>query len=192
MIRAGGERLTKAMVFGSAAWSNNEQRFYLSKVGVQRAERLAALYHSNEFVMRRAQVLLTGGYGAQLTSNPPSPEQREGALMADYLVRHCGVRACHLLLEDESTTTIENWQNSLGMYPGFFEGCQDGTETIGLVSHPNHLKRAVYIGSELGCRAERLTGFATYQADNALNEQAAMARTVQRIEALKRAVEYAA
>lgn len=171
------ERLTKAMVFGSAAWDDEEKKFYLSSVGLQRAERLARLYHSDGFDARRGQILITGGYGARLADAPPCREQREGALMAAYIMREYNVPSSRLLVEDGSTNTIENWKNSLGEFPNFFEGCRLGQETLALVSHPNHLVRVRYIGEQLGLCASRLLAVATDAFDNPQCEQEAFERT---------------
>lgn len=181
------EKLNRVMVFGSAARSCDDGTFYLSHVGIARAEKTLEHFFSGEFDARsnESYVLLAGGYGRQLALDGTVPDyaHRESRLMADYLVRH-GVPAGKLLLEDESTNTIENWHYSMTRYgevvaPEVFTK----QEPLALVSHPNHLKRARYVGELLGFRAAHMALLPTPQQDCAAAESEAMSRVLARYRA---------
>lgn len=175
-MRIKNGEIKKAMVLGSAT-REKDGTFRLTAVGRARAERVAELYESELFNRRDAAILIAGGYGKCYADRPPSREQREGKLLANYLMKRYAIPGSALLIEDESTNTIENWQYSMGQHEEFFDEVISGNERLGLVSHPNHLKRVQYIGEQLGLRADMLLQFPTYAQDNAKNEAAAFERT---------------
>lgn len=179
-------KINKAMVFGSAACNRQDGTFYLSEIGEARAERVAELYYSDQFDRRNpnAAILIAGGYGKRFEDAPPHRSQREGRLMEEYLMKRCEIPGSRLVIEDGSTSTIENWQYSMGQYEEFFADVIEGNESLGLVSHPNHLPRAKYIGEQLGCKASMLHTFPTAAQDNAANEAAALTRTKRYFESL--------
>ncbi len=80
-------------------------------------------------------VIVTGGQGA----NEPTTEA-EG--MKKYLIKK-GIDDKRILIEDQSTNTIENIKNSMKLY-----NLQD--KSVGIVTSNYHLYRAVQIGKKQG------------------------------------------
>lgn len=142
-------RETKVMVLGTAG-INDEGELFLSKLAEQRAHQVAEVFYNQSFDRNNGRILVAGGYSKELKDKPPI--QREAYLIGEYLMRQYSIPERALLLEDESTTTVENFTLSLERYPDFFADVIDGKRRLGLVSHRDHLKRAVIIGTKaLGC-----------------------------------------
>lgn len=141
------------MVLGTAA-ADETGELYLSAAAKSRCDRAAEAFFDHRFKREKESLLLSGGYSKEFSENPPIG--REALLMADYLIRQYALDSRALLVEDESTTTEENFRYSLLRYPGFFEDVvNDGDRKLALVSRADHLERAVSIGSRVLQCAER-------------------------------------
>ncbi len=102
--------------------------------------------------------IVSGGQG----SNEPFPEA-EG--MQDYLIKH-GIETERILLEDKSTSTVENIRNSKEFLRDFYNG-------VGIVTNNFHTFRAVQIAKIQGL--ENVCGIAAdsnvfYLPNNVLRE----------------------
>ncbi len=135
----------RIMVLGTAANVNGE--LHLTDMGKSRAHRAAQAFFEKGFARGEGSILLTGGYSKAFGEMPPIG--REAHLMAEFLLgQYDRISPHHLLIEDESTTTEENFLFSLQRFPEFFEGtANQGDRKLALVSQPDHLKTAVTIGS---------------------------------------------
>lgn len=151
----------KIMVLGTAA-ADETGELYLSDIARRRCDRAAEAYFGYRFKRDDGSMLLSGGYGKALEDAPPIG--REARLMADYLIKQYGIPPRALLLEDESTTTEENFAFSLEQYPEFFEEIVNGERKLGLVSDEDHLVRAAMIGSwVLKCSERQFTMLPTWK-----------------------------
>ena len=164
------------LIFGTAGVSEDGELF-LSEHAQVRAHRAAAEYLRKSFNKKTGRIVIVGGYSKELQSNPP--KERESRLIGRFLLeQYQSIPEGALLYEDESTDTWENYLYSLRDFPEIFEG------KLGLISHPNHLKRAIKIGKEVLHRPNDDTWYEplpTSQQDNPLNEIAAMKIAQQRI-----------
>lgn len=142
----------KIMVLGTAA-TDDEGELYLSNVAKSRCDRAAEAYFGNRFKRTENSVLITGGYSRVLSETPPVG--REARLMANYLINRYSMPPSALLLEDESTSTIENFTFSKQQYPEFFEEIVNGERKLALVSQDDHLAKAALIGSWVLTCSER-------------------------------------
>lgn len=144
---AKAKKYDRLMAFGTCS-VDDEGNMQLSKLARLRSDRVAEAYYSETFRQRLSRIgeaiLIAGGYGKQLFSEPP--ETRESVLMADYLVREYKIPAGAILLEEESTTTQENWEYSKRLFPEFFASIPEGAEKLGVVSQFDHLDRVTRIG----------------------------------------------
>lgn len=144
---AKAKKYDRLMAFGTCS-VDDEGNMQLSKLARLRSDRVAEAYYSETFRQRSSRIgeaiLITGGYSEQLFSEPP--KTRESVLMADYLVREYKIPVSAILLEDESTTTQENWENSTKLFPEFFANIPGGAEKLGVVSQFDHLDKVTKIG----------------------------------------------
>lgn len=141
----------EVMIFGGGVAVHDD----VATLGVptqQRVDRFLELYHDNpnHFRAREALVLCTGGYGllAAGALPPERDEWREARVMADCLVQN-GVPPGIIECEDQSGSTLTNWTQSVigGLItPERFSP----DNPLGLVSHPNHLRRIEDIGRRIG------------------------------------------
>ena len=88
--------------------------------------------------LRRNPETLAVASGGQGEDEPMS----EAACIRDHLVA-AGIGEDRILLEDASTSTVENLQNSFALLG-------DGVESVGIVTNDFHIFRAVRVGQALG------------------------------------------
>ena len=167
------------MLFGTAV-ADAEGQIHMSETGKQRCYRAAVAYFDHRFDRRPESLLVSGGFSKDLKDAPPA--SREALLIADFLIKRCDIPAAAIVTETHSMSSIENIICSAEEFPDFFEGIKAGEEKIGLVSHPHHLARVAFIGSELlPCPVDRFIRLPTTQQDNKTNEEMAFAITRQQV-----------
>ena len=88
--------------------------------------------------LRRNPDTIAVASGGQGEDEPMS----EAACIRDHLVA-AGIREDRILLEDTSTSTVENLQNSFALLG-------DGVNSVGIVTNDFHIFRAVRVGQALG------------------------------------------
>lgn len=172
------------MTFGSCE-TDEAGHIHLSDTGRQRCYRTAEAFFDRRFHRRKESLLIAGGHPKKLIDNPPA--EREALLMADLLITQCDVPSSAIITETRSTSSIENFTCSMEEYLELFQGVINGEERIGLVSHPLHLARLAFIGTELlPCSADQLIKLPTMQRDGRNNdEKAAFAATKIQVAAIK-------
>jgi len=174
------------ILFGTAGIDKDGQH-YLSDYADHRINRTAEIYNSPCFDRETGKILIVGGYSKGLVS---PPEILESRLMGRRLIEICDIPEDSILYEIRSTDTWENFYNSLEQYPWFYEKAIKGQEKIGLISHPFHVKRAIRIGSVvLDCFSEWYLALPTPELDNQHNEEIAMQKVEQRINALRKRID---
>ena len=139
----------RIMVLGTSGIDSNGEPF-LTKLGEDRANRAAEEWYNMSFDRKTGLILVAGGYPKELRDCPP--KEREARLLGRYLIDVFNIPKDSIIEEDESTSTEENFTTSLVKFPDFFKDIASGERRLGLVSHSDHLKRAVKIGSGvIGC-----------------------------------------
>lgn len=118
-----------AIVLGAAVWPGGTPSPTLRR----RAEKAAALYRAG----RIARIVATGGVG----DHPPSE-----AWVTREVLTALGVPETAVILDEHSTTTLENLVNARALLP-------EGTPVV-IVSDAWHLPRARVTARRLGLRAE--------------------------------------
>jgi uncharacterized SAM-binding protein YcdF (DUF218 family) len=165
---------TNEVIILGAGMDTDGQEVRLSAAGEQRAIRFLQYYteNTNLFLAEGAQVICSGGYG-RLSSGmerPTNPSEREGIVTADFLVR-AGIPHKLIRTESESTSTIENFTNSMRL--GYLTPKDyNEDQPLGVVSHPHHLQRALFLAAKLGFNKDGLTAIPTTEKDAALHELA--------------------
>jgi uncharacterized SAM-binding protein YcdF (DUF218 family) len=164
----------RIMVFGGGMIIGIDGTLSLHKYSLERAIRAIEYYDYNKELFNEHTdaghpfIICTGGYG--LLSNNVKKEdatQREAALIADYLIKEGGIPKKAILLEQESTSTLTNWTKSLHLYKDLLDvDLFSSKNRLGLVSHPYHLKRVVYLAKKLGYREDQLELIPTTEQDN--------------------------
>ena len=158
------------MTFGSSI-IDDEGQIHLSNTSKQRCYRTAEAFFHHKFHRNNESLLIAGGYPKSLASPPVA---REALLMADFLIERCNIPSRAIMVETQSTSSIENFIYSAQEYPELFQGVMNGEEKIGLVSNPRHLARLAFIGSELlPCQKEQLILLPTMQQDGCNNDEKA-------------------
>lgn len=117
-----------AIVLGAAVWPGGTPSPTLAR----RAEKAAALYHTGQVV----RIVASGGVG----DHPPSEARVIREVLADR-----GVPNSAVILEEASTTTLENLANTRALLP-------EGTPVV-IVSDAWHLPRARLTARRLGMQA---------------------------------------
>lgn len=169
-MRRAAQDHERLMTFGSSCIDDQGQ-IRLSETGKQRCYRTAEAFFHHRFPRERESLLIAGGYPKELI-NPPIA--REALLMADFLIERCNIPSSAIMVETGSTSSIENFIYSAQEYPEVFEGVMKGEEKLGLISHPRHLARLAFIGSELlPCPKEQLILLPTMQQDGCNNDERA-------------------
>ena len=168
----------RIMVFGGGVTTGIDGTISLHKHSLERALKAIEYYDSNEELFSKYTddiqpfILCTGGYG--LLSNDFKKEdatEREAELMADYLMEEGTIPKKLILLEQESISTLTNWTMSLRLYKNVLDVNLFKPENrLGLVSHPFHLKRVVYLAKKLGYREDQLELIPTFEQDNQIYE----------------------
>lgn len=168
------------MLFGTAGIAENSE-LYLSDAARSRAYRAMEEFNEDDFDRDSGIILVTGGYSKELSL---PPREREARLIGEFLLE-CGLPEDKLLIEDESTDTRENWENSVKKYPEFFAGIT-AERKLGLVSSPRHLKRAILFGKAvLQMEGHWYRELPSDEAESRANEAAAMKTTLQIIETMQ-------
>lgn len=162
------------MVFGGGTVLEANGNVRLHQASIDRAERTIDYYNTNKelfvgkILAHKAFILCTGGYGL-LSAGIEERDacDREAVLMANYLIGKGHIPKEIILLEQESTSTLTNWTRSLDLYPDELDaGLFSQTEQLGLVSHPCHLERVVYLAEKLGYSRDFLERIPTVQTDS--------------------------
>lgn len=149
------------MVLGTAGIGEDGD-LYLSDHARSRCDRAAEAYFGHDFSRTNQSILIAGGYAKWLFDEPPV--SREAHVMAEYLIKTYGIPETAFLLEDQSTNTEENFILSHEKYPDFFEDIEHYERKLAVVSHENHLERAVFIGRQvLNCYERQLVPLAARQ-----------------------------
>lgn len=173
----------RVMILGKGVDWDNEGHAHMSVEGQERADRFLKYYDNLRgiFGSREAQVICTGGVAllAHGIEMPDNPNYREGRITANYLMQH-GVPSRIIDIEDKSTSTITNFTNSMKL-----EGRPvnpkdyDEKHPLGIVTHPNHMKRALDLAKPLGFITRKaLKPIETKQSDSTASEL--LARMLQR------------
>lgn len=148
------------MVLGTGR--NDEGEVGFSQPMKIRCDRAAEAYFDSGFERGDESLLVTGGYARWLFEKPPI--KREALLMADYLINMYNIPSRALLVEDQSTTTEENFTFSRDQFPEFFEEVTGGERKLAVVSHQNHLDKAALIGPlALACSARQFVMLPVWQ-----------------------------
>jgi uncharacterized SAM-binding protein YcdF (DUF218 family) len=144
----------------------------LNHFGIERADRFLQHYtdHKAGFSSREAFVVCTGGYGllAGGIERPEDNDVREGIITADYLIKN-DVPHQLIRVESESVSTLTNLTHTIDL--GYVvPGDYNAGHRLGVISHPNHLKRAASLMGKLSLPKEVLTLIPTQETDNAIRE----------------------
>ncbi len=161
------------MVFGGGTVTRADGNIQLHARSLERAERVIEYYHEHKDLFsntstQRPFILCTGGFGL-LSAGVKTLEnhERESVLMATHLVARGGIPEEIILLEKDSTSTLTNWTNSLRLYKDLIDPRNFSKYAkLGLVSHPYHLERVVFLAEKLGYKKEHLELIPTTQLDN--------------------------
>lgn len=87
--------------------------------------------------------------------------------MADYLIKNSDIPKDLILLEIESISTLTNWTYSLKLFPDILcPDLFDNNKQLGLVSHPNHLNRIIFLAKKLGFGPDTLQKIPTDEEDD--------------------------
>lgn len=161
---------TRVMILGGGLEIDGD-RARLSAVSAQRVGRAIKYYtaHRNHFASREAEswLLCSGGYpGLADGMTAPQDSEREGNLMRQAL-RAEGVHDRLIRVETNSASTVENFLFS--RRDGLLLPDDFGAENpLGLVTHPQHMRRAVRVAAAVGIRA--VQRIATEQPDSMARE----------------------
>lgn len=162
----------EVILLGNGMQTEADGTVHLSQLGYERADRFLQYYGDNEMLFRspRARVICSGGYGllAAGIDRPDNPLEREGIITADYLVAE-GVPARIIDVEADSTSTLKNLTNSIAL--NYIQPTVYNPERrLGIVSHPNHIERAVFVAGKLGIREEVIQRIPTDEQDSRRQE----------------------
>lgn len=134
------------MVFGTGKRAEDGS-LELTELAKHRAYEVAKTYYNHSFKRGAARAILIAGGYSKLEFPEEPPAEREAHLIKDFLKEEFFIPEEAFAVEDESTNTVENFENSLEAYPDFFDII--GEKRIGLVSQPFHLERAIKVGGGL-------------------------------------------
>ena len=173
----------RIIVFGGGTVLDESGHAQLHPASVERAERAINYYNDNKELFIKgslgddAFILCTGGYGLLSAGvEKPKESDREAVLTADYLISKGGIPKEVILLEKESTSTLTNWTRSLEIYSDILSAnLFDETNRLGLISHPYHLMRVVYLAEKLGYTRGIIEEIPTIQIDNQSYENQVLA-----------------
>jgi hypothetical protein len=149
---------------------------YLRPASISRAERAASYYYENlcRFSASQALIVCSGGYEGKSGQEELPVSFREGPLMRDHLVGHCGLPSKIVEAEYTSTSTLTNLTSVLGLAAGsseYIDPYSIGPDNpLGLVSHRNHLKRAVFFAAKLGLDKDSILEIAVNEDHDELHE----------------------
>lgn len=137
-----------AIVLGAAAYGNRP-----SPIFRERINHAIQLYQDNQV----DTLIFTGGVGNRSSNS-------EAAVARSYAIQR-GIPASAILIEESSTSTIENLTNAFALV--------EGTEidTFLIVSTPIHQKRAMLIAERLGRDAYTSPTQTTYWRGTGLRQQ---------------------
>jgi len=123
-------RTDAAIVLGAAAFGSDPSPVLRERINH------AILLYEQGYV---GAIIFTGGQGS-------TGHASEGEISAQY-ARENGIPEEAILVEDESTNTIENLENAHEI------GVDQNMETFLIVSTPSHMKRVMGIVNDLGIEA---------------------------------------
>lgn len=160
----------QVVIFGGGVFSDELGRGQLEPWSTLRLDRAVDHYYDNQdrFEAEGATIVCTGWQTPGLIDLRTHASIREADVAADYLVR-AGVP--HELVEKErtSTNTLTNLLNALnGEYIKVEE--MDVDNPLGVVSHPNHLKRVEMFAKGIGIPGEHIQRIPTKVEDHRLRE----------------------
>lgn len=169
----------RVMILGGGTEYDSEGQVYLHQNSVVRADRFLAYFYDRDnrkpFKSKEAFVLCSGGYGLIAAGiAKPGTDETEAFLMARYLENVGNVDRKLIRTEDRSTSTLTNLtyavkQNSVGkrlINPDDF----NVENPLGLVSHPEHLRRAALIANKLSLPKPHLEMIPTEEQDSRMKE----------------------
>jgi len=159
----------KIITFGGSRIVDGVPR--LDAWGVQRANRVLEHYYANtdRFKAAGAWILCSGGWPKLGRGTEKSAEEfREGRLAARYLHAR-GIPASLIKDEIESYSTATNLANA--QRAGFLvANIFTPDDPLGMVSHPNHLKRCVRTARRIGLEGDMVQQLPTAESDSRLRE----------------------
>lgn len=141
------------MVLGNGVMEN---RFglCLTRQGEARANRTIQYYHENRsaFSSREAFILCSGGFSVLAAGvEVEGRERSEAVVTANYLMKNGDVPHNILEIEPDSISTLTNLSYSLKSdETSLATELFDENNKLGLVSHPHHLRRALFFADKLG------------------------------------------
>lgn len=164
----------RIIVFGGGTVLGEDGRVCLHETSTQRAERTIEYFNTHKALFgegagtNKPFILCTGGYGLLSAGiEGRDPNDREAVIMANYLVTKGNIPKEIILLEQESTSTLTNWTKSIKLFKDKLDArLFNQTNPLGLISHPHHLKRVVYLAVQLGYDRAKLELIPTTQVDN--------------------------
>ncbi|MCA9325299.1 YdcF family protein [Candidatus Saccharibacteria bacterium] len=146
------EATNQVMIFGKQL-QPTEDGYELSPGGLQRLDRFIEFYRADPtpFASRDAIVVCSGGYAGLASGEAErNIDQSEATFMADYLLGQ-GIPSGLIETEDTSNSTVRNMVNTFGPESDLIDPSAFSPEyRLGLVSHPNHLKRILMFAGKLG------------------------------------------
>ena len=116
-----------ALVLGASAWGNKPSPVFEERL------KHAILLYKNGFV---GKLLITGGKGK-------GAKRADSSVGRDYAVRN-SVPSGDVLIEEESTTTMENLHYAAGIAKA------NGLSSVLIVSDPLHMRRAMRMAKDVG------------------------------------------
>lgn len=147
---------------GGARYDLESGHASLNPASIERADAVGQYFREDSlrFTAHDAVIVCAGGYEAKSGQIKPPRHLSEGMLTCDYLMDEWNIPANKLEAETESVSTLSNIANTLGLAPGSTEIINPreiGPDNpLGLVSHQDHLIRAVLLASKLGINPDYL------------------------------------
>lgn len=147
---------------------NEEGEVSITDFGKQRVYRAVEAFSNRGFQRKDrdnnviGRILFTGGYDPELFDVPPL--SREAGVMAQCALGvHPGL-GDHIALEQESTSTEENFARSAELYPELFEEVRRGERKLGVVTQPRYMGYTAAIACEiLSCTPQAIVPLVTRQ-----------------------------
>ncbi len=159
------------IILGGGIEIDDDGRGHLQQPSIERANRFISYYdqHAESFSAYDAVVVCSGGYpGLTHDGEEPPKNVREGILVADYL-REAGIPNQLLEVESESTSTLTNFLNTFA--EGYIDPeLIDSENPLGIVTHPNHMRRAAFTAGKLGVAREAIKAISTKEQDGMFRE----------------------
>lgn len=147
---------------------NEEGEVSITDFGKQRVYRAVEAFYGPNFprigkegnVLGR--ILFSGRYDPELFETEPQSTEA-GEMGRCALGVHPGL-GDHIVLEQESTSTKENFARSAELYPELFEEVKRGERKLGVVTQPRYMGYTAAIACEiLSCPPQAIVPLATRQ-----------------------------